>query len=76
MPTGRKHRWQEMCDSVLQEPDPAKALHLFDRALSALERRFAVLGKQPATKAELKAILGAISMFRQRFSSLQKEREG
>jgi hypothetical protein len=75
MPHTRRYRWHETCDSVLQESDPAKALPLFQRALSLLEMRFAELGEKPATKAELRAIVETISTLRRRLSRLQKTKE-
>ena len=74
LPT-RRYRWQETCDSVLQESDPAKALTLFERALPLLEMRFAELGRKPATEAELRAIVETISTLRRRLSRLQKTKE-
>lgn len=71
----KRYRWQATCNSILQESDPAKALPLFQRALSLLEMRFAELGKKPATKAELKSIIEAISTLRRRLSRLQKTKE-
>jgi hypothetical protein len=71
MPSRNAYPWQKVCDSVLQESDPAKAFPLYERALSALEVRFAELGTVPATNTEQKALLAAIAEMRRRLCLLR-----
>jgi hypothetical protein len=75
MSSRHSYPWRKVCDSVLQESDPVKASRLCERALSALEVRFAELGRTPATKTEQKAVLTAIYDMRQRLFLLQTSEE-
>ena len=72
MPGKKKYRWQKAYNSVLHESDPAKTFLLIEPALVELERRFAELRDEPATKVELNAIFKAISTLRRRLSRLKQ----
>jgi len=55
------YSWQEVCASALGESDPKKLISCVERAIAAIERRYADLGSNPGTPKELRAIRKAIS---------------
>ena len=72
MPERQDYGWKLECDSALNESDPDKALHLLERALLTLEKRYAEWTNRPGTEEELASIRNTILALKRRFSQLQK----
>ena len=55
------YAWREVCASALRESDPKKLVACLERAITAIERRYAEWEISPGTSNELRAIRNTIS---------------